>query len=307
MAINVNTVYRTVLLILNKEQRGMLTPDEFNKVATQVQLEIFEGYFNTLDLQVRKPDNITEYGDKIKNTNQDISIFKEYGNCTFNAAEGKFILPVENSGSVYSQSFLGTGTQSSFIFTSITAAQLSSSVIYVYVNGELLSSNSYNIGGGAISFNTIPSLNQTILVTAKPNSFYTLGSVFYKNEKELQLVQRNELPYLKGNPLIAPTVSYPVFLYENEKIQVLPEAITSDIAVSYLRKPMDVRWNFTVPSGQAYYSYNAAGSIDFELSKKEQSNIVTRILLYAGVVIKDPTIIQVAQQQVQAETIKETL
>ena len=76
MAINVNTVYRTVLLILNKEQRGMLTPDEFNKVATQVQLEIFEGYFNTLDLQVRKPDNITEYGDKIKNTNNDISIFK---------------------------------------------------------------------------------------------------------------------------------------------------------------------------------------------------------------------------------------
>jgi len=307
MAINVNTVYRTVLLILNKEQRGMLTPDEFNKVATQVQLEIFEGYFNTLDLQVRKPDNITEYGDKIKNTNQDISIFKEYGDCTFNPAEGKFILPVENSGSVYSQYFLGTGTQSSFIFTSITAAQLSSSVIYVYVNGELLSSNSYNIGGGAISFNTIPSLNQTILVTAKPNSFYTLGSVFYKNEKELQLVQRNELPYLKGNPLIAPTVNYPVFLYENEKIQVLPETITSDIAVSYLRKPMDVRWNFTVPSGQAYYSYSAGGSIDFELSKKEQSNIVTRILLYAGVVFKDPTIIQVAQQQVQAETIKETL
>ena len=68
MAINVNTVYRTVLLILNKEQRGMLTPDEFNKVSTQVQLQIFEEYFNTLDLQVRKPDNITEYGDKIKNS-----------------------------------------------------------------------------------------------------------------------------------------------------------------------------------------------------------------------------------------------
>ena len=31
MAINVNTVYTTVLTILNKEQRGYLTPDEFNK------------------------------------------------------------------------------------------------------------------------------------------------------------------------------------------------------------------------------------------------------------------------------------
>jgi len=47
MAINVNTVYQTVLLILNKEQRGYMTPDEFNKVSQQVQLEIFEKYFET--------------------------------------------------------------------------------------------------------------------------------------------------------------------------------------------------------------------------------------------------------------------
>ena len=40
MAINVNTVYQTVLLILNKEQRGYITPNEFNKIATQVQLEM---------------------------------------------------------------------------------------------------------------------------------------------------------------------------------------------------------------------------------------------------------------------------
>ncbi len=45
MAINVNTVYQTVLSILNKEQRGYLTPAEFNKVGAQVQLEIFEKYF----------------------------------------------------------------------------------------------------------------------------------------------------------------------------------------------------------------------------------------------------------------------
>ena len=45
MAINVNTVYQTVLLILNKEQRGYITPTEFNSLGTQVQLEIFEKYF----------------------------------------------------------------------------------------------------------------------------------------------------------------------------------------------------------------------------------------------------------------------
>ena len=45
MAINVNTVYTTVLSILNKEQRGYMTPAEFNRIATQVQLEVFEKFF----------------------------------------------------------------------------------------------------------------------------------------------------------------------------------------------------------------------------------------------------------------------
>ena len=40
MAINVNKVYKTVLSILNKEQRGFITPDEFNKYATEAQLQV---------------------------------------------------------------------------------------------------------------------------------------------------------------------------------------------------------------------------------------------------------------------------
>ena len=43
--VNINTVYTTVLYILNKEQRGYVTPTEFNSLATQVQEEIFNSYF----------------------------------------------------------------------------------------------------------------------------------------------------------------------------------------------------------------------------------------------------------------------
>ena len=46
---------KKVLAISNKEQRGYLTPDEFNKTATQVQLEIFEKYFEDLNQQLRVP------------------------------------------------------------------------------------------------------------------------------------------------------------------------------------------------------------------------------------------------------------
>lgn len=305
MAINVNTVYRTVLLILNKEQRGMLTPDEFNKVGTQVQLQIFEEYFNTLDLQVRKPDNVTEYGDRIKNTNHDLSIFKEYGSCTFNAAEGKFDLPTAQTGN-YQATFTGDGLMSAFPLSSIGPEILNNSIHTVYIDGVLISSDNYSVAGSSLIFNTIPSLDASILFNATQTNFYKLGSVIY-NDREVQLVQRNELPYINSNPLIKPTETYPVFLYESEKIQILPSTIQTDVNASYLRKPMDIRWNFTVPAGQSYYSYSATGSVDFELAETEQSKIVTRILAYAGVVIKDPSIIQVASQQAQAETIKETL
>ena len=42
--VDVNTVYTTVLYILNKEQRGYIPPAEFNSLATQVQKEIFDSY-----------------------------------------------------------------------------------------------------------------------------------------------------------------------------------------------------------------------------------------------------------------------
>ena len=45
MAISVNTVYQRVLVLANKEQRGYITPQEFNSLANQAQQEIFEAYF----------------------------------------------------------------------------------------------------------------------------------------------------------------------------------------------------------------------------------------------------------------------
>jgi uncharacterized membrane protein len=47
--------------------------------------------------------------------------------------------------------------------------------------------------------------------------------------------------------------------------------------------------------------YSAGTSVDFELSVTEQTNVITRVLAYAGVIINDPTIIQVAQGEIQQE------
>ena len=45
MSVSVDTVYQRVLAILNKEQRGYVTPQEFNLFANQAQMDLFEQYF----------------------------------------------------------------------------------------------------------------------------------------------------------------------------------------------------------------------------------------------------------------------
>ena len=76
MAINVDTVYKTVLLILNSEQRGYMTPDEFNRIGSQVQRQIFEAYFEDLNQQLRVPQSDVEYSDRVAITDEKIAEFK---------------------------------------------------------------------------------------------------------------------------------------------------------------------------------------------------------------------------------------
>jgi hypothetical protein len=76
--INIDTVYQKVLTIANKEQRGYITPQEFNLLADQAQMEIFEQYFYDLDQLQRIPGNNIKYSDRLTNVENKISHFKRY-------------------------------------------------------------------------------------------------------------------------------------------------------------------------------------------------------------------------------------
>ena len=54
----INDVYQKVLAIANKEQRGYITPQEFNLFANQAQMDIFEQYFYDINQFGRVPGNI---------------------------------------------------------------------------------------------------------------------------------------------------------------------------------------------------------------------------------------------------------
>jgi len=308
MAINVDQVYKTVLLIINKEQRGYLTPNEFNKLATQVQLEIVDGYFETINQQMRLPQNDSEYADRYKSVQEKLDAFKDIGSCAFTAAtltEPAFFTPPSSSGVASgTQTFATTTTTISYPLTTITQAQVENSNVVVTLETPTGSAGvayaNFTITGGALQLTAgAIATGNTLRIVLYPQDFYKLGTVLYKNDKAVEPVQRNELALLNLSTITKPSEYFPVYLFNENKIIIHPQTIVSNVEATYVRKPADVVWNFDSTAG--YYVYDPTTSVNFELAITEQANVVLQILLYAGVVIKDPMIIQAASAEIQRD------
>ena len=63
--VNIDDVYQRVLALANKEQRGYITTQEFNLLANQAQMEIFEQYFYDIKQFNRIPGNSQEFSESL--------------------------------------------------------------------------------------------------------------------------------------------------------------------------------------------------------------------------------------------------
>ena len=301
MAINVNTVYKTVLLILNQQQRGYMTPDEFNKVGTQVQLNMFENYMSDLNQQIRVPQNDSEYANRVKNIDEKIDIFKKIGTANYNSTGLYFTLPYANTNPVFTQNIANNGTIT--YATTYTGTNFDIQWKVTAANVEVFNYTfSTNAGGTTFVFTGVPA--GAMVFEAYDIDFYRLGTVIYNDATEVQMMNRNEWYLIKRAPLVAPTTSQPACLYEDFKIYIYPTTITNSVQVSYIKKPSDPIWGY-VPGALGQFSYNEQSSTQFELHPSEQTELILKILMYAGVIIEDPSIIQIAAQKVQGDDMNE--
>lgn len=228
MAISVNKVYRVVLSILNKEQRGYLTPDQFNRLGRQAQLDLFEKSFYDYNRQLTKR-NIqgvnSEYGDIADNIEEKIDLFAKSATLTL--------------------------------------------------------------------------ANNTTTVSAPADLYRTIQVSKSDRLTEIEKVKKSEYTYLSASNLTAPTDSFPVYYFDNGVFNIFPQTIVNPV-IDYIRQPIEPKWDYSVSSGQ--YTFKEVGvgdstSKDFELHPSDETDLVVKILALAGVIIKDPTVIQVAQQQ----------
>ena len=74
--VRVDNVYQKILALANKEQRGYITPQEFNLFADHAQMDIFEQYFYDLEQRQRDIGTEIDYADITTNIEEKITIFE---------------------------------------------------------------------------------------------------------------------------------------------------------------------------------------------------------------------------------------
>ena len=101
----VDTVYQRVLALANKEQRGYITPQEFNLFANQAQLEILDSYIYEIKFFSRTPGNDKEYSDMSNLLEEKLGVFKT---SISTSAGVNIALPVNlyKLGSIFSNNLL---------------------------------------------------------------------------------------------------------------------------------------------------------------------------------------------------------
>jgi hypothetical protein len=256
MAVSVNTVYQTVLYILNKEQRGYVTPSEFGSIADLVQKEIFNSYFPDANQQNRKTQNNTQNDTEFFNMFKDIS-YKLY--------------PFEKE---------------------ITFTYNSNDDTFYNATSDVI----YKIGEVITTYNGQPKYESTTQLVDK---------------KDFDKITRSKLTTpTKQNPLFRTLNTTPTGLLNQLALKVSPSPTTiGSVKVNCIINPISPNWDFTIGSvGQ--YVFRPVGSLgssstDFQLDVSEQTNLIINILKYFGVVINDPTIIQVAEQEAQKVEVNE--
>jgi hypothetical protein len=354
--VNVDTVYKTVLTILNKEQRGYLTPAEFNRIGTQVQLEIFEKYFEDINQQFRVPQPSNEFTNRLLNAEEKLAIFKTTGvlSGVWNAPDPDptyYTLPEElhtlgtimmdeslelqrvqrNELLLLNRSKLTKPNKKQPVYVlegeynaTPPAAQQHLKKAYIYprnlwYNGQNTKST---ITTSYIRTPNSPRWGYTTGNVGQyvyDSSVYTSTGLALGTNNLFSTITNSTIPTAtpQTTPLIIvnPTTSG-VGSGFTITVNVDASGIIISVGVSTSGSGFTATDTITLTNAEipglttnlnlqlnaaSLQSNNTSGSTDFEIHESEQIPLILNILMYTGVIIRDPTIVQNAAQMSLAD------
>ena len=307
MAISVDTVYQRVLALANKEQRGYITPQEFNLFANQAQMEMFEQYFYDKGQFNRLPKDNTPYADLTHLLEEKISIFKKrQQSVTITNVFGDGTLPsdVYRLDNLTRLALTGVSGSSASIIEEVTEDEMmlmDKSPLTKPTPSRPIYSRTSATGVKIKPHSSTPSASAAVFFTQA-------GDIDSDDTASVDL--SGNISFIEVGQVVTAVSGIPtgttVTSIASDGALGLSAAATAtgarlmtfaseDIKCNYIRRPLTVNWGFTEINGSALY--NSASAVDFELHESEEATLVYKILALSGVSIADPNLYQLATQE----------
>ena len=324
MAINVNKVYKSVLSILNKEQRGYLTPYEFNNLARQAQLELLDGLFYQYNqfLNIENINRTNEgYADLAEKIQEQID--EHYKSSSLTPAASKVTLPsdvyrvldvtmrdyamkvekIDKARLPFLKSSPLTKPSSTFPVYYQDAADViiepttteSVSINYIAKPSDPRFGYTVNAAYGTELYDANPFVDGGIILGAKTIGIVTTNRTDLANATYTRTSGGATFSItVSGNTITGVEVTAVGSGF------TVGDAIDFDIPDTTTPTPVDQTITLTLRVQDLYATTNQ-GSTDFTLHESLEPNLISSILGYAGLIIKDPSIVQGVTQLATAD------
>lgn len=308
----INSVRNTVLSVLNKNNYGYISPADFNLYAKQAQLEIFEEYFSNYNKTVTM-ENLRRSGTDYADLAQALAETMEYfltSNFLIKSTTNNFFIPsiITTGDEAYMVSRLSV--YPTLIINSTNTSVLSVSLIDSSANfitlgvqvGDIVSNGTTNQVTTVVNV-----VNATTLLLSQ-DIFGVTGISYFiystSNVKDLEKVSSGKITMLNNSLLTAPSLLFPAYTQENSVYRVYPTVISNpgQVQATYFRYPLDPKWTYvTLLGGEPSFDQSQPDYQDFEMPAEDEFKLITKILQYCGVSIREAQVTQFAAAKEQRE------
>ena len=307
----INSVRNTVHGVLNKNNYGYISPQDFNLYAKQAQMEIFEEYFTAYN-KVINMENGRVAGTDYADIEQPLAEVLEY------FLRSDFLVPILTpSGFTVNQWSAPTLVTVGFDYYMINkllcynTKKISGATSATVVN-QLVDTTVNFITAGVVYGDIVVNLttleSAEVMAVASATVLDLSANIFLANGQDYAIyssvgidaekVSVGKITMLNNSMLTAPSTTFPVYtLNEAGIITTYPNSIKGYGAVNatYFRYPLDPKWTYiTLASGEPLFDQTQLDYQDFELPLEEEYKLAQKILQYCGMTIRETEVVQYA-------------
>lgn len=310
----INEVRNALLSVLNKNNYGYISPSDFNLIAANAQMELYEEYYSSYNKTINAENQRlsgTDYADIEQPIAETLETFLKtdyLSHLGANYFSVPTITTVGNDSYYILKLLCHTKKIISGSNTEVKSGALVDSSAFFLSNGLSVGDIVVNSSTGATAIVIRIFSDTTIFLSSniftEEDQAY---SIYSKESKEADKVSVGKITMLNASSLTSPSDLYPSYTLEGQTIKVYPDTISGkgQVEAVYFRYPKTPKWTYiTLINGEPSFDQSQPDYQDFELPNEDGYKLVTKMLEYLGISIRELEVsaFGTAQQQHEQPT-----